>query len=100
MTEPAGETIDTLDALSTEELRQRAFHIARERRDLEFFKGIIQHLPHSIDAETLDGSLGSVSATITDLVSIWREFTGHGYGDMEPIARAAFIDYLTRHPTV
>src|SRR5882724_2172182 len=99
MTEPAGDTIDTLDALPTEELRQRAFHIARERRDLGFFVDIIQHLPHSIDAETLDGSPGAVSATITDLVSIWREFTGHGYGELEPLARAAFIDYLTKHPT-
>jgi hypothetical protein len=93
----SGDTVDTLDALSTEELRVRAFHLARENHDLAFFRDLIQHLPHSIDAETLDGSLGSVGASMSDLVSIWREFTGHGYGDMEPIARAAFIDYITKH---
>jgi len=28
---------------------------------------------------------------------LWRELTGHGYGDQEPLVRAAFIDYLQKH---
>lgn len=94
MTDEAANTLAELDALSTEELRERAFHQARERRDVGFFVKIIRHLPHADDAESIDGSLGSVGASISDLVSLWREFTGHGYGESEPLLRAVFIDYL------
>jgi hypothetical protein len=88
---------DKLDALPTEELRERAFAIAMKRRDIGFFWSLIQHLPHADDAESLDASLGAVGASITDAVALWRELTGHGYGENEPLVRAAFIDYLTRH---
>ncbi|MBX6355456.1 MAG: hypothetical protein IRZ05_06305 [Micromonosporaceae bacterium] len=83
-----------LDALSTEELRRRAFALARERRDVGFFWSVLRHLPHADDAEELDGSLGSYGASVDDAVALWRELTGHGYGEAEPLLRAAFIDYL------
>jgi hypothetical protein len=83
-----------LDALSTEELRERAFALARERRDVGFFWSVLRHLPHADDAEELDGSLGSYGASVDDAVALWRELTGHGYGEAEPLLRAAFIDYL------
>jgi hypothetical protein len=85
-----------LDALSTEELRERAFDLARKRRDLSFFWSVFQHLPHADDAEGLDASLGAYGASVEDAVSLWREFTGHEYGEAEPILRAAFIDYLMK----
>ncbi|GAA1804164.1 hypothetical protein HC028_04295 [Planosporangium flavigriseum] len=85
-----------LDALSTEELRKRAFVRAVERRDLGFFWSVLRHLPHADDTEELDASLGAVGASVEDAVALWREFTGHGYGDAEPLLRAAFIDYLSR----
>ena len=103
MTDPGKVTHDEmaarLDELSTEELRKRAFARARERRDLSFFWSIIKHLPHADDAEELDASLGAVGASIDDAVALWREFSGRGYGDREPLLRAAFIDYLTRRPS-
>jgi hypothetical protein len=83
-----------LDALSTEELRERAFALARERRDVGFFWSVLRHLPHADDTEELDGSLGSYGASVDDAVALWRELTGHGYGEAEPLLRAAFIDYL------
>jgi hypothetical protein len=95
--EPATTTFDELDALGTEELRERAFKLAWHHHDLKFFVKIIEHLPHADDAEQLDGSLGSFGASLTDIVSLWREFTGHGYGDSEPLLRAAFIDYLLKN---
>ncbi|HEX6873056.1 MAG TPA: hypothetical protein VF163_18315 [Micromonosporaceae bacterium] len=95
-TEPAAE----LDQLSTEDLRQRAFTLAAKRRDIGFFWSIFKHLPHADDTESLDASLGAVGASISDAISLWREFTGHEYGDAEPLLRAAFIDYLTRHAEV
>lgn len=87
---------EELDQLSTEELRQRAFAVASHRRDLGFFWSILTHLPHADDAESLDASLGAVGASISDALALWREFTGHGYGESEPLLRAAFIDYLNR----
>lgn len=86
-----------LDALSTEELRERAFTLARERRDVRFFWEILKHLPHADDAEELDASLGAYGASVDDALALWREFDGQDLGDAEPLLRAAFIDYLLRH---
>jgi hypothetical protein len=85
-----------LDALSTEELRERAFSLARKRRDLGFFWSVFRHLPHADDAENLDASLGAYGASVDEAVALWREFTGHEYGEAEPLLRAAFIDYLLK----
>lgn len=102
MTESSAErrttpTLEELDALSTEELRERAFDLARGRRDVGFFWQVLQHLPNADEAEALDGSPNSVGPTIDEAVALWREFTGHGYEESEPLLRAAFIDYLMRH---
>ena len=90
------ESVTELDAQSTEELRKRAFAKARKHGDVRFFWSIVRHLPHADDAESLDGSLGAVGASIDDAVALWRELTGHGYGESEPLLRAAFIDYLQK----
>ncbi|MEH1127030.1 hypothetical protein [Micromonospora sp. CPCC 206061] len=91
-------TFAELDALSTEELRERAFALARHRRDVRFFWSVLRHMPHADDVEELDGSPNSVGPTIDEAVALWREFMGHGYDDeTEPLLRAAFIDYLLTH---
>ena len=94
MTSP---TFAELDALSTEELRERAFARARENRDVGFFWSVLKHLPDSDEASTLDGAPNTVGPTIDEAVALWRELTGHGYGEQEPLLRAAFIDYLQKH---
>ncbi len=86
-----------LDELTTEDLRQRAFQLARERHDGRFFWDLFRHLPHADEAERVDGSTGSIGASIEDAIGLWREFTGHDYGEQEPVIRAAFIDYLLTH---
>jgi hypothetical protein len=90
-------TDSTLDELSTEELRDRAFGLARKRHDLRFYWEVVRHLPHAPEAEEVDGSLGSVGPAIDSVVELWRELTGDGrdYGDAEPLLRAKFIDYLS-----
>ncbi|HEU4424296.1 MAG TPA: hypothetical protein VFR67_17345 [Pilimelia sp.] len=93
----AGTSFAALDALSTEELRERAFAVARQHRDIAFFWSVLRHLPHADDTESLDASLGAYGASVDDAIGLWREFTGHGYGDAEPLLRAAFIDYLLTH---
>ena len=86
-----------LDSLPTEELRERAFAKAREHRDLSFFWSVFKHLPDSDEAASLDGAPNSVGPTVDEAVALWRELTGHGYGEQEPLLRAAFIDYLQKH---
>lgn len=91
-------TFAELDALSTEELRERAFALARRRRDIGFFWSVFKHLPDADEASALDGSPNAVGPTIDEAVALWREFTGHGYdAESEPLLRAAFIDYLLKH---
>jgi hypothetical protein len=92
-----GSRFAELDALSTEELREQAFAVARRRMDLAFFWSVLRHLPDADDAQALDGSPNSVGPTVDEAVALWREFTGHGYGESEPLLRAAFIDYLLEH---
>ncbi|GAB3796666.1 hypothetical protein [Micromonospora zhanjiangensis] len=92
-----GPTFAELDALSTEELRERAFEVARHRRDVGFFWSIVRHLPNADEAEALDGSPNSVGPTVDEAVALWRELTGHGYEESAPLLRAAFIDYLMKH---
>ena len=94
-----GASFADLDALSTEELRERAFAAARERRDVGFFWSVLRHLPDADEAEALDGSPQSVGPTIDEAVALWRQMTGHqrSYGEAEPLLRAAFIDYLMKH---
>jgi len=90
------DSLAALESLSTEELRKRAFALARERRDLRFFWAVLRHLPHADDTEELDASLGAPGAAVDDAVALWREFIGKGgYGDSEPLLRGAFIDYLS-----
>jgi hypothetical protein len=82
-----------LDALSTEDLRRRAFAQARERHDVGFFWDLFTHIPHGHE-DTQDGWLGSFASTVDDAAALWREITDHDYGEAEPIVRARFIDYL------
>jgi len=81
-----------LDKLSTEELRERAFSKARKHLDVGFFWDLFHHLPTS--PETEERELADLGAAVDDSVQLWREFTGHQYGDSEPLIRAKFIDYL------
>jgi hypothetical protein len=83
-----------LDALPTEELRERAFTRARERHDIGFFWSVLKHLPDSDEAAELDGAPNSIGPTIDEAAALWRELSGHGYGEQEPLLRAKFIDYL------
>jgi len=94
---PGGTSFDELDALSTEELRERAFARAREHKDVGFFWSVLRHLPNADEATVLDGAPNSIGPTIDEANALWRELTGHGYEESAPLLRAAFIDYLMKH---
>ncbi|MER7891870.1 hypothetical protein AB0C04_18315 [Micromonospora sp. NPDC048909] len=96
-TPTGGRSFAELDALPTEELRERAFALAREHRDFGFFWSVLRRLPNADEAAALDGAPNSVGPIVDEANALWRELTGHGYEEHEPLLRAAFIDYLMKH---
>ncbi|MCW2777838.1 MAG: hypothetical protein JWN17_1563 [Frankiales bacterium] len=85
---------DDLDALSTEQLRVRAFDRAKAAHDVGFFWDLAKHLRASTALAGEDGSSGSVTGSITELVELGRELLGKDLGADEPLIRARFLEYL------
>ena len=86
---------EELDALTTEELRHRAFEKARAAHDVGFFWDLVKHLRASQSLAQEDGSSGGLTGSIADAVEVVRELMGKDLGDDEPLLRARFTDYLT-----
>lgn len=84
----------SLDELTTEELRVRAFDKARAAHDLGFFWDLVKHLRASSSLSTEDGSSGGLTGTISEAVELVRELMGKDLGDDEPLLRARFLEYL------
>ena len=88
------EDFATLDALSTSQLRERAFAQAEHAHDVGFFWDLIRHLRPSEDIANEDASSGAITGGIADVVELVRELMGRGLDETEPLIRARFIDYL------
>jgi hypothetical protein len=89
-------SVEELDALSTEELRKRAFARAEHHGDVGFFWDLLRHLQGSADIASEDASAGNITGGIAEAVETVREFLGHDLGELEPLVRARFIDYLRK----
>ena len=89
-------TVEELDRLSTEDLRQRAFDRAERHRDIGFFWDLVKHLPSADEIAGEDASSGHITGGITEAIEVVRELMGRGLGDTEPLVRARFIDYLRK----
>ena len=89
-------SVDELDALSTEELRHRAFELAEHKHDVRFFWELIKHMKASSDIASEDASSGNLTGSIAESIRIIRELTSAELGEDEPLLRAKFIDYLRR----
>jgi len=94
MTAGDGGSVEELDALSTEELRERAFHRAEDKRDLRFFWDLVTHLRGASDLSENDGSGGGLGETVTGALELVTELLGRHDGSLEPLLRARYIDYL------
>lgn len=95
---PADSRVAELEALPTDELRQRAVDLAKRRHDLGFFWDLVKHLPAATDqTNTADASAGGTFETVQEAVELVREWRTGDYGDREPLLRARFIDYLRSH---
>ena len=84
-----------LDALTTDELRRRAFDKARDAHDVGFFWDLVKHLRATSSFAAEDGSGGGLTGSISDAIEIVRELMGKDLGADEPLLRARFVDYLT-----
>lgn len=84
----------SLDELTTEELRVRAFDKAKDAHDVGFFWDLVKHLRASSSLATEDGSGGGLTGTIAEAVEVVRELLGKDLGDDEPLLRARFLEYL------
>lgn len=89
-------SVEELDALSTEELRHRAFDLAERKRDVGFFWDLLKHLRPTAEIAAEDGSAGHITGGISDAIEAVRELVTGDLGDTEPLVRARFIDYLRR----
>lgn len=87
-----------LEQLPYPELRDRAFHRAERRLDVKFFLDLMAHTRSMEQMADEGGSLGDASVSIIDSVKSAREAFGDEPGELEPMFRAVFVDYLTRHP--
>lgn len=86
---------EDLNALPTQELRDRAFRKARRHADIGFFWDLIKHLPAASDMATEDASTGEITGSIAELSELGHEWAGSDLGDREDLVRARFIDYLS-----
>jgi hypothetical protein len=87
---------EDLEALSTEDLRHRAFRRAEKHLDVGFFWDLAKHLPVSDDLAA-DDSFSAPGKAVSDFIELFREFRGDNFGDNEPLLRAHFIEYLEKH---
>jgi hypothetical protein len=87
-------SVADLDALSTDQLRERAFSKAEHKRDVGFFWDLMKHLRAGEDLGGDDGSAGGLGQSITGLVELVTELLGNHDGSLEPLLRARYIDYL------
>ena len=91
------ENASDLDALSTDELRSRAFDKAEKAKDVRFVWDVVTHMRGARAIAGEDGSSGAITGTIAEAVALVRELTGHApLGEDEPLLRARFLDYLSR----
>ena len=97
MTTDSGEptlSVAELDALPTQELRERAFAAAERKRDVGFFWDLVKHLQSSESLGADDGSAGGLGESISGVVELVSELLGRHDGSLEPLLRARYIEYL------
>lgn len=87
-----------LEDLPFDELRDRAFDLARERHDVGFFVDLMSHTPAAAAMATEGGGLGDIGGSISDTVLAAREvFSSDSIGDLEPLFVAVFATYIREH---
>jgi hypothetical protein len=92
----ATEDFAALDAMSTPDLRERAFDKAQHEHDIGFFWDLIKHMRGSQLISSDDGSMGGIGEDIAGAIDVVRDLLGGVDESMEPLLRARYIDYLLK----
>jgi hypothetical protein len=87
---------DSLDALSSADLRERAFAKAEHAHDIGFFWDLVKHLGASEAIGSDDGSAGGLGEGIGGAIGLVRDLLGRHEAASEPMLRARYIDYLLK----
>ncbi|MFL5896803.1 MAG: hypothetical protein ACJ76Z_17015 [Thermoleophilaceae bacterium] len=85
---------DELEQLSSEELHDRAMHLARRRADVRFLWRLLQALPA---AEAATGHLDEATSDVMSLQGHLNDLRQAGEGDVADALRPLYVEYLAEH---
>jgi hypothetical protein len=94
-TERTADVPEDLEALSTQQLHDRAVHRAEKHLDARFFWQLLEMIPA---AETASGDIGEADFDIQSSRGQIADAVHGGDGRLGEALRPVFIDYLRRHP--
>ncbi|MFA5785370.1 MAG: hypothetical protein WDA71_00050 [Actinomycetota bacterium] len=87
---------EVLDSRDTETLREWAFNLAEHRVDVGFFWGLARHVPVAASLAANE-PIAAPGKAIADAIEFFREIRGEHDESVEPLLRAAYLDYLVAH---
>jgi hypothetical protein len=87
-------TDDGLEALSSEELHDRAVKRAKRHLDAKFFYDLMKLLPA---AEAAAGDLSLAETDVMRLSAHVDDISGSGRGEVGELMRPFYLEYLRRH---
>ena len=86
--------IEKLDSLSTKELHDRAFALARRRLDVGFFWDLIQSVPA---AEAAAGHLDEAQKDVLSFAQRVEDLVNPDTAEEADAFRPIYIEYLQKH---
>ena len=86
---------EDLEALSTQELHDRAIRRAERHLDVKFFWSLLKVIPA---AESASGDEGEANFDIQSAKGLIYDALHSGDGRLGDALRPVFIDYLSKHP--
>ncbi len=87
-------TFEELDALSTEELRDRAFRLARRRLDVRFFWNLVEAVPA---AEAAAGHTDEARADVMSFAQQVVDALDPDSPEEAEALRPIYLEYLAEH---
>jgi hypothetical protein len=87
---------EDLDKLSSQELHDRAVHLAERRFDVRFLWRLLKAIPV---AEAAAGNLQEAEAdvAVADLVPLLHDFVHSDEGELADALRPMYVEYLEEH---
>lgn len=86
---------EELEALSTQELHDRAIRHAERHLDVEFFWTLLEMVPA---AEAALGDSGEAGFDMRSAAGLIKDALHSGEGELGQALRPVFLDYLRKHP--